>query len=183
MKVAYGLAMADEEGPYPAAARDYQKRYRDDVGIEDPSAEAGDYVMVSYDKGKTWSQRCCIADPLAIGYTLLAATGPDSCLVISRRIQIPGESAESVAQKWRDEWPEWNDKSHVALEARQIRVGSPPEGSQEPSPGKVRTRHLFLAEPATRAALGPCDNQVERNGDRLLGSSTDSSCGTGIAGD
>ena len=129
MKVAYGLAMTDEEGPYPAAARDYEKRYRDDVGIEDPSAEAGDYVMVSYDKGKTWSQRRRIADPLTIGYTLLAATGPDSCLVISRRIQIPGESAESVAQKWRDEWPEWNDKSHVALEARQIRVGSPPAGS------------------------------------------------------
>ncbi len=128
-KVAYGLAMTDQEGPYPAAARDYQKRYRDDVGIEDPSAEAGDYVMVSYDKGQTWSQRRRIADPLTIGYTLLAATGPDSCLVISRRIQIPGESAESVAQKWRDEWPEWQDKSHVILEARQIRVGAPPTGS------------------------------------------------------
>ncbi len=128
MKVAYGLAMTDEEGPYPAAARDYERRYRDDVGIDDPSAEAGDYVMVSYDKGKTWSERRRIADPLTIGYTLLAPTGPDSCLVISRRIQIPGESAESVAQKWRDEWPKWQDKSHVTLEARQIRVGSLPEG-------------------------------------------------------
>ena len=125
MKVSYGLAMEDEEGPYPAAARDYEKRYRDDVGIEDPSAEAGDYVMVSYDKGKTWSQPRRIAEPLTVGYTFLADTGPDSCLVLSRRITIPGESRESVAQKWKDSWPEWKDKAQVRFEARQIRVGAP----------------------------------------------------------
>lgn len=125
MKVAYGLAMADEEGPYPAADRDYRNRYRDDVGIEDPSATAGDYVMVSQDKGKTWSKPQRITDPLTIGYTLLAATGPDSCLVISRKISIPGESPESVAAKWRNEWPKWKDKAQTLLQARQIRVGTP----------------------------------------------------------
>ena len=125
MKVAYGLAMADDEGPYPAADRDYRKRYRDDVGIDDPSAMAGDYVMVSLDKGETWSQPQRITDSLTIGYTLLAATGPDNCLVISRKISIPGESPESVADKWRNEWPKWTDKAQTLLRARQIRVQTP----------------------------------------------------------
>lgn len=122
MKVDYGHGISAEQGPYPAAARDYHKRYHDDVGIEDPSAAAGDYVMVSHNKGRTWSKPQRIAEPLTVGYTLLAATGPASCLVISRRIQIPGESQESVAQKWHHEWPEWQDKSQPALEARQIQV-------------------------------------------------------------
>ena len=96
-------------------------------------------ILLSEDNGKTWSEPRRIADPLTIGYTLLAATGPDSCLVISRRLQIPGESPESVAQKWRDEWPEWKDKSHVALEARLIRTASPIGGSRKRFSGLVRT--------------------------------------------
>ena len=109
-------------GPYPGADDDYRKRYKDDVGIEDPSAAAGDYVMVSLDKGHTWNQPRGIATPLTIGYTLLAATGRDSCLVLSRRIVIPGESQASVANKWEKEWQKWQDKARAVIEVRHITV-------------------------------------------------------------
>ena len=109
-------------GPYPGAANDYQKRYKDDVGIEDPSAAAGDYVMVSLDKGHTWNKPRRIATPLTIGYTLLAATGRDSCFVLSRRIVIPGESQASVVKKWGKEWKKWQDKVRAVIEARHITV-------------------------------------------------------------
>ena len=71
-------------GAYVGALRDYEERYRSLVGIEDPSAAAGDYVMVSVDKGHTWSRPVKVADPLTVGYTLLAPTGPDTCLLLSR---------------------------------------------------------------------------------------------------
>ena len=109
-------------GPYPGAADDYQKRYKGDVGIEDPSAAAGDYVMVSLDKGHTWSKPRRIATPLTIGYTLLAATGRDSCFALSRRIVIPGESQASVAKKWEKEWQKWQGRAREVIEGRHITV-------------------------------------------------------------
>ena len=109
-------------GAYVGALKDYQERYRSLVGIEDPSAAAGDYVMASFDKGHTWSQPTKIAEPLTVGYTLLAATGSDTCLVLTRRIVIEGLSREEVLQKWESEWHDWNDKSGAVIEAREIRV-------------------------------------------------------------
>ncbi len=122
LKVGYGHGLNDEGGPYPAAARDYQARYRQDVGIENPSEAAGDYVMVSLDKGKTWSEPRKIAEPLTSGYTLLAATGPDTVLVISARLTLPGQSQERHLEIWEREWPQWSDKSVVVRIARKIRV-------------------------------------------------------------
>jgi hypothetical protein len=109
-------------GAYVGALRDYQQRYRSLIGIEDPSAAAGDYVMASFDKGHTWSRPTKVADPLTVGYTLLAATGPDTCLLLSRRIVIEGLSRAEVLQKWESEWHDWADKSGAVIEARQIRV-------------------------------------------------------------
>lgn len=45
-----------------------------------PSATSGDYVMVSRDKGHSWSKPKGIASPLTVGYSLLVTTGQDSCL-------------------------------------------------------------------------------------------------------
>jgi hypothetical protein len=109
-------------GAYVAALKDYGERYRAQVGVEDPSAAAGDYVMVSVDKGQTWSRATKIAEPLTVGYTLLAPTGPDTCLVLSRRIVIDGKSRVEVIQKWRDQWHDWVDKSGAVIEAREITV-------------------------------------------------------------
>ena len=94
-------------GAYVGALRDYQQRYRSLIGIKDPSAAAGDYVMASFDKGHTWSRPTKVADPLTVGYTLLAATGPDTCLLLSRRIVIEGLSRAEVLQKWESEWHDW----------------------------------------------------------------------------
>ena len=109
--------------PAELALQNYFRRYRDEVGIADPSAAAGDYVMFSVDKGRTWTKPRQIARPLTRGYTALAPLGPDSCLVVSRRVVIPGESEASVARKWGEEWARWSEKSEVALEARRITVG------------------------------------------------------------
>ena len=122
LKVGYGHGLNDDGGPYPAALRDYQERYRQDVGIENPSEAAGDYVMVSLDKGKTWSEPRKFAEPLTSGYTLLAATGPNTVLVMSARLTIPGQSQERHLEIWEREWPEWSDKSVVVRIARKIRV-------------------------------------------------------------
>jgi len=122
LKVGYGHGLNDEGGPYPAALRDYQERYLQDVGIENPSEAAGDYVMVSLDKGKTWSEPRKFAEPLTSGYTLLAATGPDTVLVMSARLTIPGQSQERHLEIWEREWPQWSDKSVVVRVARKIRV-------------------------------------------------------------
>lgn len=122
LKVGYGHGLNDEGGPYPAAARDYQERYRQDVGIENPSEAAGDYVMVSLDKGKTWSEPRKLAEPLTSGYTLLAATGPDTVLVVSARLTLPGQSQERHLEIWEREWPRWSDKSVVVRVARKIRI-------------------------------------------------------------
>lgn len=110
-------------GPYVIAAVDYQKRYQSETGIENPSAAAGDYVMFSLDQGHTWSKPRKIAEPLTSGYTQLAAAGPDSCLVLSKRIVIPGESDASVARKWEHEWTTgWSGKSKRVVEGRLIRI-------------------------------------------------------------
>ena len=77
-------------GYYPAGLADYHRRYKSQVGIEDPSAAAGDYVMFSPDKGHTWSEPHKIAEPLTQGYTQVAATGPDSCIVLSYRFVLRG---------------------------------------------------------------------------------------------
>ena len=110
-------------GAYGVALEDYKKRFQNWVGIEDPSGDAGDYVMISRDKGNTWSQPTKIAEPLTAGYTLLAVTGVDSVLVLSRRIVIEGLSRKDVLQKWDSEWEKgWNKKSGVVIEARKITV-------------------------------------------------------------
>ena len=110
-------------GAYGVALEDYKKRFQNWVGIEDPSGDAGDYVMISRDKGNTWSQPTKIAEPLTAGYTLLAVTGVDSVLVLSRRIVIEGQSRKDVLQKWESEGEKgWNKKSGVVIEARKITV-------------------------------------------------------------
>ncbi len=109
-------------GPYPAAAADYQKRYRDDVGIEDPSAAAGDYVMFSSDRGHSWSRPRRIAEPLTAGYTWLVAASADSCVVISKRITLPGQSTASLLEKWEHEWARWSQKRKIVLEARLVQI-------------------------------------------------------------
>jgi hypothetical protein len=112
----------DDGGAYVGALKDYKERYQALLGIKDPSAAAGDYVMVSVDKGRTWSRPAKIAEPLTVGYTLLAPTGPNTCLVLSRRIVIEGQSRADVIQKWRKEWHDWVDKSGAVIEAREITV-------------------------------------------------------------
>ena len=36
------------------ALQDYRRRYQAEVGIQDPPKAAGDYVMVSLNRGHTW---------------------------------------------------------------------------------------------------------------------------------
>ena len=108
--------------PAALALENYHVRYRDQVGLEDPSGDAGDYVMVSLDKGHTWSEPQKLAEPLTTGYTLLAKTGPDSCVVLTRRVVLPGESREGVLDKWAHDW-DWKNRSRRVLEARRIMVG------------------------------------------------------------
>ena len=109
-------------GPYVGAAEDYMKRYRTDVGIEDPSAAAGDYVMFSLDKGHSRTKPRQIAHALTVGYTRLVPTGPDSCLVMSQRLIIPGESESNILRQWEQDWPEWSKRSKRVFEARTITI-------------------------------------------------------------
>ena len=74
------------------------------------------------DKGHTWSEPQKLAEPLTTGYTLLAKTGPDSCVVLTRRVVLPGESREGVLDKWAHDW-DWKNRSRQVLEARRITVG------------------------------------------------------------
>jgi hypothetical protein len=108
--------------PYEGALRDYRARYQGDVGIDDPSAAAGDYVMFSVDGGRTWTKPRRIALPLTVGYTWLAPAGPDSLLVLSQRITMPGESEATVARRWEHDWAEWGDRARRILEGRLIVV-------------------------------------------------------------
>jgi hypothetical protein len=108
--------------PAELSLQDYFRRYRDEVGLGDPSGDAGDYVMFSRDRGRSWTKPRQIAQPLTRGYTALAPAGPDACLVISRRVVIPGESAASVARKWAEDWPRWSGRSKIVFEARRITV-------------------------------------------------------------
>jgi hypothetical protein len=78
--------------------------------------------MFSADKGRTWTKPKQVARPLTRGYTALAPNGPDSCLLVSRRVVIPGESEATVARRWAEDWPRWAEKSRIALEARPITV-------------------------------------------------------------
>jgi len=111
-------------GGYLAAAEDYRRRYQNDVGIEDPSSAAGDYVMFSMNKGQTWTKPVRIAAPLTVGYTRLAATGTNSCLVLSQRFIIPGESAASILQKWERDWDSVAKSARRVFEARTVTVRS-----------------------------------------------------------
>lgn len=108
--------------PAQIALEDYRRRYQSEVGISDPSAAAGDYVMFSRDKGHTWTKPRRIALPITIGYTWLAPSGTDSCVVFSQRIVIPGESESSVASKYMTDWARWRSKARRVLEARLITV-------------------------------------------------------------
>jgi hypothetical protein len=109
-------------GYYPAGLADYHKRYQREVGIEDPSAAAGDYVMVSPDRGHTWSEPRKIAEPLTQGYTQLAATGPDSCLVLSYRFVLPGKAPGYIARVWEREGKDFLAEMKTLYEARRITI-------------------------------------------------------------
>ena len=111
-------------GGYLAAAEDYRRRYQKAVGIEDPSLAAGDYVMFSMNKGQTWTKPVRIAAPLTVGYTRLAATGTNSCLVLSQRLIIPGESTASILQKWERDWDSVAKSARRVFEARTVTVRS-----------------------------------------------------------
>ena len=109
-------------GFYPAGLADYHKRYKSEVGIEDPSAAAGDYVMFSPDQGHTWSEPRKIADPLTQGYTQIAATGPDSCLVLSYRFVLPGKSPGEILHIWEKEGKTFLQDMKTLYEARRFVV-------------------------------------------------------------
>ena len=96
---------------------------------EDPSASAGDYVIASADGGRSWTRPTRIAPPLTLGFTRLAPTGVDSCMVVSQRLVIPGESEERVRAAWAESsapgmkgWDEWSRRSRRVLEARWVTV-------------------------------------------------------------
>lgn len=109
-------------GYYPAGLADYQKRYKSEVGIEDPSAAAGDYVIFSPDRGHTWSEPRKIAEPLTQGYTQLAPSGPDSCLVLSYRFVLPGKTPSAIAHIWEREGKDFLAQMKTIYEARRITV-------------------------------------------------------------
>jgi hypothetical protein len=109
-------------GYYPAGLADYHKRYKREVGIEDPSAAAGDYVMFSPDKGHTWSQPQKIAEPLTQGYTQIAATDPDSCVVLSYRFVLPGKSQGETLRVWEQDSKDFLRDMKTLYEARRIVV-------------------------------------------------------------
>ena len=109
-------------GYYPAGLADYHKRYKSQVGIEDPSASAGDYVMFSPDKGYTWSRPRKIAEPLTQGYTQIAATGPDSCVVLSYRFVLPGKSLGETLRIWENDSEHFLGDMKTLYEARRITV-------------------------------------------------------------
>ena len=109
-------------GYYPAGLADYQKRYKSQVGIEDPSAAAGDYVMFSPDKGYTWSRPRKIAEPLTQGYTQIAATGPASCVVLSYRFVLPGKSLGETLRIWENDSEHFLRDMKTLYEARRITV-------------------------------------------------------------
>jgi len=125
----FGWRPTKENSYYAAALDDYRARYRTDCGIEDPSSAAGDYVMASADGGRTWTRPRRIADPLTLGFTRLAPSGPDSCVVVSQRLAIPSATQEAVLAAWRTSsapgmagWEEWCRRSRRQLEVRWIRV-------------------------------------------------------------
>ena len=109
-------------GYYPAGLADYHKRYKREVGIDDPSAAAGDYVMFSPDKGYTWSQPQKIAEPLTQGYTRIAATGPDACVVLSYRFVLPGKSPGETLRIWEHDSKDFLRDMKTLYEARRIVV-------------------------------------------------------------
>ena len=109
-------------GYYPAGLADYHKRYKSQVGIEDPSAAAGDYVMFSPDKGHTWSRPRKIAEPLTQGYTQIASTGPDSCVVLSYRFVLPGKSHGETLRIWENDSEHFLRDMKTLYEARRITV-------------------------------------------------------------
>ena len=109
-------------GYYPAGLVDYHKRYKGEVGIEDPSAAAGDYVIFSPDKGHTWSQPHKIAEPLTQGYTQIAATDPESCVVLSYRFVLPGKSLRETLRIWEHDSEDFLQAMKTLYEARRIVV-------------------------------------------------------------
>ena len=109
-------------GYYVAGFADYHKRYKREVGIEDPSAAAGDYVMFSPDKGYTWSQPHKIAEPLTQGYTQIAATDPKSCVVLSYRFVLPGKSLGETLRIWEQDSKNFLQDMKTLYEARRIVV-------------------------------------------------------------
>jgi len=109
-------------GYYPAGLADYHKRYEREVGIEDPSAAAGDYVMFSPDKGYTWSQPQKIAEPLTQGYTQIATTGSNSCVVLSYRFVLPGKSRGETLRIWEHDGKDFLRDMKTLYEARRIVV-------------------------------------------------------------
>lgn len=109
-------------GYYPAGLTDYRKRYENVVGIADPSAAAGDYVMFSPDKGHTWSAPRKIAEPLTQGYTQVAAVAPDACLVLSYRFALPGKSVAAIARIWEQESKDFLEEMRNCYEARRVTV-------------------------------------------------------------
>ena len=109
-------------GYYPAGLTDYHKRYKSQVGIEDPTAVAGDYVMFSPDKGYTWSQPHKIAEPLTQGYTQIAAIDRDSCVVLSYRFVLPGKSQGETLRIWEHESKNFMRNVKTLYESRRIVV-------------------------------------------------------------
>ena len=78
--------------------------------------------MMSVDRGRSWSTPQRIAEPLTAGYTLLAPSGKDRGLVLTRRMLLPGLSRQEILQKWRDEWDPKPEGIETVIEARTVEV-------------------------------------------------------------
>ena len=77
---------------YVEAHADFMARYVDDSIYKEPDMkEAGDYIMVSTDGGRTWTHHTLMATRPTAGYVSVAPVGPDSFIVLNHGVgSFPG---------------------------------------------------------------------------------------------
>ena len=69
---------------YVEAHADFMRRYvADSIYKEPDKKDAGDYVMLSTDGGRTWANHTLMAQPPTAGYVTVGSVGPDAFIVLS----------------------------------------------------------------------------------------------------
>ena len=69
---------------YVEAHADFVRRYGADSIYKEPDAkDAGDYVMLSTDGGRTWTNHTLMAERPTAGYVTVGPVGPDAFIVLS----------------------------------------------------------------------------------------------------